>query len=218
MTKLTESEKIKEKIQNSLLTSDSLESYLNILNQRIDDNRKAMGRLFLVLILVGLAFPLLQEAKISEVSIGPFKISDIQIAIAIIPTVFAFTFYKYMLTWFNIVEQKKIFKNLTSIVFNIDTDSSLNKNLRSFSITDSLDNYIGKKLDTFGCLASLLWIPTGLVLFLFPFIYEVYLIKSIRNIFGLDSFLSWVIFITPLLIGIFTVVHIIQIIRSAMKD
>jgi hypothetical protein len=104
---MTEEERIKNEIQNSLITSDSQDSYLDILNNRISDNKKTMGKLFLILLIVGFAYPLLLEAKISEFSIGPFKLDDIQIAIGIIPTIFSFIFYKYILTWLNIVEQKK---------------------------------------------------------------------------------------------------------------
>ena len=147
---MTEDEKIKKELKDSILTSESKEEYLNLLNQRIEDNRKAMGRLFLALILLGVAFPLLKEYKITEVSVGPFKISDIQIVILIIPTVFNFMYYKYIITWFDLIDQKRIYTNLTSIIFEIKKDSNLNKKLRSFSFTNSLDNMFSNgKMDFF---------------------------------------------------------------------
>lgn len=74
-------------IKEQLKSENSKEKYLDILSQRMEDNRKVIGRLFLVLILSAAAFPLIAQTKIAEISIGSFKIIDGDIALAIIPTI-----------------------------------------------------------------------------------------------------------------------------------
>jgi uncharacterized membrane protein YhdT len=64
----------------------------------------------------------------------------------------------------------------------------------------------------------ILWIPTGLILLLLPFLFEAYLIKKTKEIFGLDNTIEWTIFLLPILIGIFTILHIMQVIKNEAKN
>jgi len=215
---LSKDDKIKTLITEELKSENAKEKYLDILDHRIDDNRKSMGRLFLVLLLTTLAFPLLLETKISEISIGPLKIIDSKIGLGIIPTIFTFAYYKYLMIWFDIVEQKRTFKLLTSELFNIDLKSFLNERLKPFSITDSIDKHHSRgKMDSIGCLSLFFWIPTGFVLIFFPFVFEVYLIKKLFEILQPESIFDWLLFITPIMIGIFTLLMLIQVIRNDLK-
>ncbi|RSK39047.1 hypothetical protein [Mangrovimonas spongiae] len=215
---MSKDEKIQSLIKEELKSESSREKYLNILDHRIDDNRKSMGKHFLVLLLTALAFPLLMETKISEISIGPLKIIDSKIALSLIPTVFTFVYYKYLMIWFDLVEQKRTFKLLTAELFGIDVKSFLNDRLKPFSITDSIDKHHSqRKLDSIGCITYFFWIPTGFILILFPFAFEFYLIKKVFEILNPKSIFEWLLFIAPILIGLFTILMLIQVIRNDLK-
>jgi len=203
---LDRDQKVFSFIKEELKSENSKEKYLDILSQRMEDNRKAIGRLFLVLILSAAAFPLIAQTKIAEISIGPFKIIDGDIALAIIPTIFTYTYYKYLLIWFDFVDQKRTFRLVTSAYFGLKSDSFLNERLNPFSVIDSITRHNKQeKMDIIGCLSNLLWIPTAFVLIFLPFGIEYYLIKETYEIINPISFIDWLIVIIPTLIALFTV-------------
>lgn len=110
--KLSKEESIKSILIRDLKNTEHRIKYLEILEKRIDENKKEIGSIFLVLAICGFAFHLLLQRKISEVTIGPFKISDTNIILAIIPTVFTFLYYKYLMIWYDFVEKKMFIKYL----------------------------------------------------------------------------------------------------------
>lgn len=203
-----------EKIRKSLelqISEKNQEFYADVLNKRIEENRKSMSRLSLTLALCYFAFPLITESKIEEISIGPFKLSDNIIAMGVIPSVFAFIYYKYITVWIDLVEQKMTYKVLTSRVFAIETESFLNKKLSPYSFMDSIMFYhLNEKMNFLGCLTTLLWVPIGLITITFPYVFEYYMISTLYQKFGFDTLLEKVIIITPALIGMFTILIIVQ--------
>lgn len=208
---MTKDEQISEIIIKQLNSNESQEKYLNFLNLRIQENRKAINALSTIMMLTVFAFPLIVETKISEISVGPFKLNDNSFAISIIPSIFAFCYYKYATIWIEIGEQKIICKKLTSKIFSIEDTSYLNERLKPFSFGDSVLNYnLQVKFKNAGCILGLFWLPTLIVLMLFPFIFECYTVKKlfIRN--GLNNLFDWLFFLTPGVIGIFTLMIYIQ--------
>ena len=208
--KLTKEEKIR-KILDEQLNKENQELYADLLNNRIEENRKTMTRLSATLILCCFTFPLITESKIAEISFGAFKLTDNIIAMGIIPSIFAFIFYKYITVWIDLVEQKMTYNTLTSKIFSIDQKYFLNQRLRPYSFLDSIMLYhLDEKSKTLGCIISLFWVPIGLTLIIFPFVFEYYMITTLYDNFGFDSLLKKIIIITPILIGIFTILIIIQ--------
>lgn len=217
--RLTKEENIKSTLIRDLKNTEHRVKYLEILEKRIAENKKAIASIFLVLVLCGFAFQLLLQTKISEVTIGPFKISDTNIIMAIIPTVFTFSYYKYLMIWYDFVEQKNVYKVLTSLIFDIKYESYLNDRIRPFSITDSVSKYhTQEKWNFTGCLSYLLWIPIGLTILLFPFIYEFYLIYEIINNANSISGLNLLFVIAPILIIIFTILMLVKVIEKGLKE
>lgn len=216
---MSKDQRILSKIQEGLKSKESKEKYLDILNQRMEDNRKALGRLFIVLILSAIAFPLIADTKIAEISIGPFKIIDSDIALAIIPTIFTYAYYKYLLIWFDFVEQKRTYRLLTTNYFGFEYDSFLNDRLNPFSVVDSISrHHTQEKFDMIGCLSYLLWIPTAFVLIFLPFATEFYLIKRTFEIVLPTSLIDWTVVIIPILIALFTILSLIQVIKNDLKN
>ena len=208
--KLTKEEKIR-KILDEQLTESNQERYAELLNSRIDENRKSMSRLSVTLILCYFAFPLIVESKITDISIGPFKLTDNIIALGIIPSIFAFIYYKYITVWIDLVEQKMTYRIVTAKIFSIEQKSFLNQRLWPHSFMDSVMLYhLDEKSKFLGCLITFFWVPIGLIIIIFPFAFEYYMIKTLYDSFGIDTILKKVIIITPILIGLFTILIIIQ--------
>ncbi|WP_299252039.1 hypothetical protein [uncultured Lacinutrix sp.] len=215
---MSKEQRILSYIKEELKSENAKEKFLDILSQRMEDNRKALSRLFLVLLLTAIAFPLIAETKITEISIGPFKIIDSNIALAIIPSIFTYAYYKYLLIWFDFVEQKRTYRFLTLDYFKLKPNSFLNDRLNPFSISDSISrHHTQERFDAIGCLSYLLWIPTAFVLIFLPFGIEFYLIKEMFETIKPVSFIDWVIVLVPILIALFTILSLIQVIKNDLK-
>lgn len=212
-------QKIQSTIDIALNTESSKNKYLDILERRIEDNRKLMGKISLSLLIIGLSFPLILETKISEFSLGPLKIIDTKIIISLTPIVFTFLYFKYLMIWFDLVEQKKLYKILSANIFKIEIKSFLNERLRPFSITDSVEkHHSNQKLDKFGVITYLLWIPTGFFILISPLAYELFLIKKLHETIKPESLIEWTLFISPILITTLTIIMFIQVINNSIKE
>ncbi|PZX92163.1 hypothetical protein DOS84_16600 [Flavobacterium aquariorum] len=206
-------EKIYKILESKLSTLEMQEKYLNLLNFKIEENRKSMGGLAIIMILLFLAFPLLIQTKISEISVGPFKLLDNTFAISIIPSVFAFCYYKYIMIWVDLSEQKNIYKCLTSKIFDIEYKSYLNIRLRSFSLIDSIENYNNnnQKTTPFGCLVDLIYLPVIIAIILMPYFFEYYCANFLFHKYGINSILNFIFFFSPIVLGLCTISIFFQV-------
>lgn len=205
-------------IEEKLISVELKEKYLNLLIVRIDENRKLIAKLFTIMLLTVFAFPLIIETKISEILVGPFKLNDNNIAISIIPSIFAYCYYKYISVWIDLVEQKNVFKELTAIIFNVESKSFLNERIRPYSFIDSIINYhLEDNSKKVGCINSLLWLPIMILFLIFPFLFEYYAVKILYLKYGLDTILEWFFFIIPILSGLFTIIMLFQVGKKDIK-
>ncbi|TPG31310.1 hypothetical protein [Flavobacterium pectinovorum] len=203
---MTKDNQISKIIIEQLNTVELKEKYLNLLSSRIDENRKTLNSLLIVMVLTSCAFPLIVETKISEIAVGPFKLRDNLFAISIIPSIFSYSYYKYAAIWTEVIEQKFILKNLTSKIFSIKENSYLNERLKPFSFADHIiDHSTRVKSKNWGCFLGLFWIPTIIGLVFFPFLFEYYAVKTLYYKKGLNDIINWVFFLTPIITGIFTI-------------
>ena len=218
---MTKEERVSLLIEKEL-EANSYKDYFEILNNRIEENRKLIKNLFFILVIIVLAFPLIIQSKIDDISIGPFNLNDSKVAIGLLPSLFAYTHYKYLSVWFDLVNQKFTYKVLTSKFFSIKVDSTLNKTLIHYSFLDSISanhntENIGRNF--LGCFNFLFWLPVGLAVIFFPFVFECYTIKILYNELGFNTFFNSLLIITPGLIGLFTVQMFIQVyIRETKKE
>lgn len=205
-------------IEEKLVSAELKEKYLNLLTVCIDENRKLIGKLFTIMLFTVFAFPLIVETKISEILVGPFKLKDNIIAISIIPSIFAFCYYKYISVWIDLVEQKNVFKELTAIIFNVESKSFLNERIRPYSFLDSIINHhLEDNSKKVGCINSLFWLPIMILFLIFPFLFEYYAVKLLYLKYGLDTILEWFFFLTPILSGLFTIIMLFQVGKKDIK-
>lgn len=208
---MTKEKQISFIINNQLNTKDSKAKYLELLHLRIEENRKSLNTILTIMLITAFAFPLIIETKISEISIGPFKLQDNTFAISIIPSIFSFCYYKYALIWIELNEQNIIYKLLTSKLLSIENESYLNERLKPFSITKSVVyNHILVKSRKMGCVLALFWFPTFIGLLIFPFLFEYYSIKVLYVKYGLVNLIDWLFFLTPIFTGILTLLALFQ--------
>lgn len=203
-------------IDNELNSNELIEKYLKLLTYRIEENRKSMRRYSSILILIILIYYLIFNFKIPEISIGPLKLEDNSIAILLLPSIFSFIYYRYILVWIELADQKHIYSNITSKLFNLDFDSLLHIRLRFHSLIESFSiHHLNEKSNVLNFIIGLLWIPIGYGLIILPFIFEVYSIVNIYRNFEIDTFLFWLLFLTPIIIGLFT---ILVLIKTSLMD
>lgn len=216
---LTKEERISLILTRDLKTEDQKVKFLEILEKRLEENKNSLGSLFIALLLCGFAFQLILQTKISEVNLGPFTVNDTKIIFLIIPSIFTFVYYKYLMIWYDFIEQKNVYKVLTSLIFDVEYESYINDRIKPFSITDSVGKYHNqKKINLTGCLGYLLWAPIGLIIILFPFVYEVYLIYVLITNINDYNFINILLVITPILILILTILMLTKVIEKDVKS
>jgi len=209
---------IKYQVKKLLNDKDSQEKYLGILNIRIEENSKTSRKLFNIMLFIVCAFPLILETKISEISLGPFKLMDNSIAIGIIPTLFALTYYRYMTVWFDLNEQKELYKNLTSKYFNLGIESFLNEKLTPYAFVESIaKHHFNEKSKFLSLVVKALWIPIIFMMIIFPIGFIYYSVINLYKQFGLEDIIDWIIFLLPIFIQVLTILISIQSAKSSIE-
>jgi|GEM_PF-5607454 len=208
---------IKKILQENLQTKDQQEKYLEILDRRLDENKKSLSGLFIILIFSVLAIHLLLQTKISEINIGPFKITDSKIIFGLVPTIYTLVYYKYLMIWVEISDQKRIYNLLISKYFSLKDTSLLSDKIKPFSIIDSIGRH-QKNGKTLGCLTNLMWIPIALFVLFCPFLYEYYLIYKLFIDLQPKNIFDWFLFICPILISIYTILMLINVIKNQFNE
>jgi len=207
---------ILNEITTQLKDKGTQEKYINLLNVRIDENRRISNSLLKIMIFSAIAFPLILETKISEISLGPFKLLDNSIAIGIIPTLFAFTYYRYMSVLSDLREQKKAYRHLTTVLFDIKYDSFLNNNLSPYSLVDSIGKFhFNKESKATLILTFLFWIPVLLTIIFMPIIFVLYAAYKTYITFGLDSYIDWGMVLTPFVIIIISFIMVYEAVNKS---
>lgn len=208
---------INKLLHENLQTKEKQEKYLEILDKRIEENRKSLGGLFIILIFSILAIHLLLQTKISEINIGPLKITDNKIIFGLIPTIFTLVYYKYLMIWVEISDQKRIYNALTSNYFSLNTESILIDKIKPFSIIDSIGRH-SKNGNTLGCATNLIWVLISMFVLFSPFIYEFYLIYKLFIDLQPKNIFDWFLFVCPMIISIYTILMLMNVIKNQFKN
>lgn len=194
-----------------LKSSEKRSKYLDLLNQRIDENKKSLNRLLLIILFLIIAFPLILETKISEISVGPFKLQENTIALYIIPSIFAFCHYKTIQIYLIISKQSKYYTGLASVFFKHSQFSVASNIIKPYLFLESTayhhlteDSKLLKKILDF------LWILILLGIILFPYWFVYYTLKSLFIKYGLNNIQDLLFFISPILLSCFTIILTVQ--------
>lgn len=204
-----------------ILKSNELKNkYLDLLNQRIEENKKSLNKLVMIMFFLFIAFPLISETKISEISVGPFKLKENSFALYIIPSIFAFCHYKMIQIYFLLIQQIKYYKGLVSVIFHHRNHSTVNNMLKPYFFLDSTRYYHltedSKVLINF---IKIFWAPIHIGITLLPYWFVYYTAKTIYYKFGLDNIQKIIFFLVPILISFFSIILIIQVFkREVIED
>lgn len=194
-----------------LKTEEQRNKYLDLLNQRIDENKKSLNNLLMIMIFLIIAFPLILETKISEISVGPFKLQENSIALYLIPTVFAFCHYKIIQVNLNLNMQSKYYKGLTSVIFNHAQYSTANIIITPYSFLESAQYYHFTEESKFSKLLLIIsWPLLQFGILIFPYGFTYFTTKILFNKYGLDNTEEILFFFSPITISFFTFILHIQ--------
>lgn len=194
-----------------LKTEEQRNKYLDLLNQRIDENKKSLNNLLMIMVFLVIAFPLILETKISEISVGPFKLQENSIALYIIPSIFAFCHYKIIQVNFNLNQQSKYYKGLTSVIFNHTQFSTANYIIIPYSFLESTEYYhFRENSKSLKKILNFFWIPLRFGIFLFPYWFIYYTSKTLFNKYGLNNIQETIFFSSSILISVFAFILTIQ--------
>ncbi|GGG25109.1 hypothetical protein GCM10011344_27220 [Dokdonia pacifica] len=204
------SQKIGSLIEAELPIKDR-EKYLDILTNRIEGNIKLNSKFINIMLLCILAFPLLVSSKISEISLGPFKLVEDSIIVLLIPTVFTFIHYRYMSVWANITQQKEIYKYLTSNIFSINTNSLLNYNISLQSFTESaILNHIRGGSRFLIKTMAFIWLLMLFIVFVIPYAFGIYGVCILYTKLEFNSVINWLSFVIPIFLMLGTLIATVQ--------
>lgn len=200
---------------NKVLKNSELKNkYLDLLNQRLDENKKSLNILLMMMFFIIVAFPLILETKISEISIGPFKLRENSFALCIMPSIFAFCHYKAVQIHLLLNRQKRYYRGLTSVLFNHRQYSVVSNIIKPYSFLDSTHYYHftenSKVLVNF---LKILWAPIQLGIIFLPYWFIYTTIKTLYYKYGLDNIQEIMFFLVPILLSFFTIILIIQDIK-----
>ncbi|MGN7812486.1 hypothetical protein [Flavobacterium sp. 22076] len=194
-----------------LKSKEKRNKYLDLLNQRIDENKKSLNRLLLIVLFLIIAFPLILQTKIDEISVGPFKLQENTIALYIIPSVFAFCHYKIIQVYLVISSQSKYYMGLTSVIFKHRQFSVANNIIKPYLFLESTAYYhLTEESKSLKKILNFFWYSMLLGIILFPYWFIYYTLKSLFIKYGLNSIQDLMFFLSPIFISCFTFVLTVQ--------
>ncbi|KQB41158.1 hypothetical protein [Flavobacterium aquidurense] len=194
-----------------LKSDEQRNKYLDLLNQRIDENKKSLNSLLMIMIFLVIAFPLILDTKISEISVGPFKLQENSIALYIIPSIFAFCHYKVIQVNLNLNMQSKYYKGLTSVIFNHSQYSTANIIITPYLFLESTQYYhFTEKSRVLKLLLTISWFLLRFGIFIFPYWFTYFTTKILFNKYGLNNTQEIMFFSSPIIITVFAIILHIQ--------
>ncbi len=200
----------KEKLESNELKN----KYLDLLNQRIEENRKSLNRLVMIMFFLVIAFPLILETKISEISVGPFKLKENSFALFIIPSIFAFCHYIAVQVVILLNKQIKYYKGIVSVIFKHRDYSVVNNLLKPYIFLDSTRYFhLTEKSKALSIIIKIFWAPIHIGITLLPYWFIYYTSKIIYYKFGLDNIQEILFFLAPIIISFFSIILVIQVFK-----
>lgn len=182
-----------------------------MLNQRIDENKRSLNRLLLIALFLIIAFPLILQTKISEISVGPFKLQENTIALYIIPCIFAFCHYKIIQVYLVIGSQSKYYMGLTSVIFKHRQFSVANTIIKPYLFLESTAYYhLTEESKSLKRILNIFWFLMLLGIILFPYWFVYYTLKSLFIKYGINSIQDLMFFLSPIFISFFTFILTVQ--------
>ena len=202
------------------LNTDELKNkYLDLLNQRIDENGKSLNKLLMIMFFLVIAFPLILETKISEISVGPFKLKENSFALYMIPSIFAFCHYKVIQVQILLNDQITYFKTLASVIFNHRDYSIVSNLIAPYAFLRSTYSlHFTEKSTTLIRFLKIFWTPITLGIVILPYWFIYYAVKSLYHKYGLDNIQEIMFFSAPILMAFFSIVLIIQLINRKVTN
>lgn len=166
--------------------------YLELVRENMQQASDKFHSTFLLIIFLMAVFELLNRAAISEVTLGPFKLSDVSLLIKLLPVVIAYYYYLTCTMLAMIGAQRTVIDSVVAIMYGPLYDNDLEYYLYPVSplfaeslITTATKGRIISAIDAIGSnFQKVIWF--------LPLIFQVYAFYRCFRAFGFSSIIVWV--------------------------
>ena len=179
------------------------DEYLKVIQENRREVERVFRRTMLLLFLLLVAFILLTQASIREVSLGPFKLGDYTLLNILFPIAVAYTFSEVI----TLVIMRQNYQYVHDLVLwklygNKLIDDGLESFLSPPSIYTSTDlvtteleiseRFGSRRVRIFAQVIRYWTIPLSVFLFVAPVTFEIYAFYTIFTAYGATNILAWV--------------------------
>lgn len=195
-------------------TDEKKYKYLDILDSRIDENKKSMNRLLMIMLILSIAFPLILVTKIRDINIGPFTFNDNNFVLLTIPSIFAFCHYKAIHLQILLSDQIQYYQNLLSLTFNHNVNSLVNLFLRPyFFLRNSVGEHYSEKSKIIIKALNPIKVILALGILFLPYYFIFYSLNQIYMKFGFENTQEKFLFAIPIFFNILSILIKIQVLK-----
>lgn len=188
------------------------EQYLSLIISRMDESKRIMNKALILLGASIVIFLLLAFANLKDISAPFLEKIDKRTVFFCLPSVFSAVYYYYILTWMHFVQQKKIYRHLTSQIFNIEVESHLNDHIQPFSFIEIFDKHHDtENKDTLGCLTNIIILPFLIISIFLPIIFVSFVLYKNNDELKLEGWNEWIGYVIP---GIIAILLMLMLIKS----
>ena len=198
----------------NLKTIEEKEKYLPLIISRMDESKRLLNKTLLVLGTLVVTFLLLAFSNLKNVDLFSFEKIDKQTIFYCLPSIFSVIYYYYILTWMHYIQQRKIYRHLTSQIFNLEVESYLNDHIQPFSFIEVLDKHHDtENKHAWGCLTTLILLPIYVVVFFSPVIFISLVFWSNEAELKLNGYQQMACYILPGVVGLLLILMFIKSFR-----
>lgn len=198
----------------NLKTIEQKEKYLPLIISRMDESKRLLNKTLLVLGTLVVTFLLLSFSNLKNIDLFSFEKIDKQTIFYGLPSIFSVIYYYYILTWMHYIQQRKIYRHLTSQIFNLEVESYLNDHIQPFAFIEVLDKHHDtENKHAWGCLTTLILFPIYVVVIFLPVIFVSLVFWSNEAELKLHGWQQLACYILPGLIGLLLILMFIKSFR-----
>jgi len=203
-----------EILKRHLKTKEEKEEYLPLIISRMDESKRIMNKTLIILGTLGVTFMLLSFTNLKNIDLFSFEKIDKQTVFYCLPTFFSVIYYYYVLTWMHYIQQRKIYRHLTSQIFNLEVESYLNDHIQPYSFLQILDKHHDtENKHTWGCLTNIILLPILIIVLCSPVIFVCLVLKSNENDLNLHGWQGFACYILPIIIAVLLLLMVVKSFR-----
>jgi hypothetical protein len=203
-----------EILRINLKTEKDKEQYLSLIISRMDESKRIMNKALILLGTFIAIFLLLAFADLKDISAPFLEKIDKRTVFFCLPSVFSAVYYYYILTWMHFVQQKQIYRHLTSQIFNVEVESHLNDHIQPYSFMEIFDKHHDtENKNVLGCLTNIIALPFLIISIFLPIIFVSFVLYKNDDELKLEGWHEWIGYVVPGIVAILLLLMLIKSVR-----